>query len=86
MESSPTDHKETTILGIPAVIRERDKPTTPSPVMRPLPVSQALRTMSSALSFKSRISPDVRKPLSSPLGAKAIAHGTPNPLKSSTKP
>ncbi len=63
VELSLIDHKETITLGTPALIKERDKPITPSPVTRPLPVLQALRTTSSAWSFRSRISPDVKKPL-----------------------
>jgi hypothetical protein len=53
--ASGTDHNDTNILGTPALISERDKPITPSPVIFPRPVSEALNTINSALIFKSRI-------------------------------
>jgi hypothetical protein len=46
---------------------------TPSPVMRPLPVLQALRTTKSAFNLRLRISSAVSKALSLPDGASAIA-------------
>src|ERR671933_89391 len=63
--ASGIDHNETIILGTPALIRERDKPMIPSPVIRPLPVSQALKTTNSAFNFISRICSAVSKPLTS---------------------
>ncbi len=87
MESSGIDHRETIALGTPALIKERDKPITPSPEIFPRLVSQALRTTNSVLlSFKSKISLDVSKPLSLPSGARAIAPGILPPVVSSSKP
>ncbi len=77
-------------LETPAVNRERDKPITPSPVIDPRPVSQALKTKRSMFSSRSRISPEVSNPLLISVllgsGARAIAPGVPNPLKSSRSP
>ncbi len=40
---SGTAQREAMTLGTPAAISDRDKPLTPLPVMRPRPVSQAVR-------------------------------------------
>ncbi len=84
MGESGTDHRETMTLGVPAINNERDKPITPSPVIRPLPVLQALRITKSAFNFRLRISSAVSKPSSWLLGASAIALC--KPWKSSNKP
>lgn len=75
MGASGTDHRETITLGTPAVIKERDQPITPSPVISPLAVSQALNTTNSAFSFMLKISLEVNQPLSLPDGARAMAPG-----------
>jgi hypothetical protein len=72
---SGTFQSDTKTLGTPALIKERDKPITPSPEMRPRPVSQALNTTNSAFSCKSKISEAVNKPSSLPDEVKAIARG-----------
>lgn len=77
------------MLGTPAVMSDRESPTTPSPVKRPRPVSQVLTTTSSALSFKSKISSEVSKPsltLPGSSGSSVLPPDTPKPLKSSSKP
>jgi hypothetical protein len=50
-------------LGTPAAISDRNSPITPSPVILPLPVLQALRTTRSAVNLRSNISLTVRSPL-----------------------
>jgi hypothetical protein len=75
VELSFTAHRDTTILGTPAAMNERERPTTPSPVIFPRPVSQALSTTRFVFSFRSKISLDVSNPLSLGLGARAIAPG-----------
>ena len=83
--ASGTDQRETTIVGTPAVIKERDNPMTPSPVILPFPVLQALSTTNSRFKGKFRISAAVSNPLSPSEGVRAIAPGTPVP-KSSSNP
>lgn len=85
--SSLTAQSETTTLGAPAEINDRERPITPSPVMRPRPVSQALRTTSSAfLREVCRISLLVNNPSEVFVGVSAIAPGMPTPPRSSSNP
>ncbi len=57
------------------MMSDRDNPITPSLVILPRPVSQALNTTSSAFNFILRISAEVSSPLSLAKGGKAIAPG-----------
>ncbi len=55
-------HKDTTTLETPTESSDLDNPITPSPVIFPLPVLQALNTTKLACNFVSSISSAVSNP------------------------